>query len=762
MKKLIEYTKILRSKNAGPLFITFDLIFHEKEQMQYIYDRLTKEMVASAYDIEKDVNIPSLSDLTAAAIRALDGSEEGFFLMVEGSKIDGGGHQNFDLGMAGDFLAFDDACRVAVEYAKTRKDTMVIMAPDHDTGGMVLPENMEEVIATLQQGKSSTDIKWESLQHTARNGGLFIYAPEGVAYPEGISGNDIGTMKAWEENVIDNTDVPKYIAKVMGLDLEGTSAKLFVDVTDKGTYDEETKLFKFTDSKYTARADASYAYYGDECFDLDGQICVFVKNHFYVPQLLIDVMDGKATTQPSAVGPTLYSTLSVTMPGVDVKDWDASLKVKNLLPTKEFNGSITFTSPEPFAAMEPIPVKALAGDEERIITFKCPEFDISKSGLRFKYKITAEDGTESEYSSKFVPAMYATYTDTPIVVDGVIDDEQWKNSLVIKCDTMDSLVDIEDWKGERDMSSEFSILWDEENLYFYAITCDETFYTNNTMIPLRNLDSITIGLYEDTDNAFARGENCSSLYEHLEFAIIDGQPDARRDRVQKFISAPGNSKSFVIPQDENFELKTRRDGDYAIYEMRISWKNLYGYEYSPLEDDIMAFAFVATDNDGAGKRGYMAYGSGLGGSRVVSKFSKMIMLDPHGKKAEIPEKVTVLYNGEEVVGDVEPINYNGRPMIPLRAFAEKAGITVEWNDEIKTAILTKGETKVEVPTSINNTILKAGLDFFVVRVNGEDRIIDASTILESGRTLVPLRAITEGFGFKAHFDGPTQTVTITD
>ena len=32
MKKLIDYTKILRSKNAGPLFITFDLIFPGNEE----------------------------------------------------------------------------------------------------------------------------------------------------------------------------------------------------------------------------------------------------------------------------------------------------------------------------------------------------------------------------------------------------------------------------------------------------------------------------------------------------------------------------------------------------------------------------------------------------------------------------------------------------------------------------------------------------------------------------------------------------------
>lgn len=51
MKKLIDYTKILRSKNAGPLFITFDLIFHNNADMRYISERLTKEQIAKAYDI---------------------------------------------------------------------------------------------------------------------------------------------------------------------------------------------------------------------------------------------------------------------------------------------------------------------------------------------------------------------------------------------------------------------------------------------------------------------------------------------------------------------------------------------------------------------------------------------------------------------------------------------------------------------------------------------------------------------------------------
>ena len=54
MKKLIDYTKILRSKNAGPLFITFDLIFNDADSMKYVGENLTKEQISAAYGVETD------------------------------------------------------------------------------------------------------------------------------------------------------------------------------------------------------------------------------------------------------------------------------------------------------------------------------------------------------------------------------------------------------------------------------------------------------------------------------------------------------------------------------------------------------------------------------------------------------------------------------------------------------------------------------------------------------------------------------------
>ena len=58
MKRLVDYSKILRSKNAGPLYITFDLIFCDQTTMEYVLGHLTRERVAEVYGANpSDVDI---------------------------------------------------------------------------------------------------------------------------------------------------------------------------------------------------------------------------------------------------------------------------------------------------------------------------------------------------------------------------------------------------------------------------------------------------------------------------------------------------------------------------------------------------------------------------------------------------------------------------------------------------------------------------------------------------------------------------------
>ena len=60
MKKLVDYVMILRSKNAGPLFLTFDLIFPDEKNMQEILNKniLAVDKIANLYGCAvEDVSI---------------------------------------------------------------------------------------------------------------------------------------------------------------------------------------------------------------------------------------------------------------------------------------------------------------------------------------------------------------------------------------------------------------------------------------------------------------------------------------------------------------------------------------------------------------------------------------------------------------------------------------------------------------------------------------------------------------------------------
>jgi alkaline phosphatase len=88
------------------------------------------------YDLDRDSTItPSLEEMASKAIETLSKNKKGFFLMVEGSKVDWAAHANDPIAMITDFLAFDRACKVALDFAKKDGNTAVIILPDHGNSG---------------------------------------------------------------------------------------------------------------------------------------------------------------------------------------------------------------------------------------------------------------------------------------------------------------------------------------------------------------------------------------------------------------------------------------------------------------------------------------------------------------------------------------------------------------------------------------------------------------------------------------------------
>lgn len=113
------------------------------------------------------------------------------------------------------------------------------------------------------------------------------------------------------------------------------------------------------------------------------------------------------------------------------------------------------------------------------------------------------------------------------------------------------------------------------------------------------------------------------------------------------------------------------------------------------------------------------------------------------------DNIKVTVNGEYVVFDQQPIIENDRTLVPFRAIFEKLGAKVEWDNDTRTVTAVKDGTKI---------ILKIGEK--AINVNGERRELDAASQIVNGRTLVPIRDISEALDCTVDWDADTRTVEI--
>jgi alkaline phosphatase len=97
-----------------------------------------------AYEIDRaQTRQPSLAAMTETAIDVLSDREAGYFLMVEGSRIDHAGHANDAAGHLHDILAFNEAVEAALDAANRDENTLVVVVSDHETGGLTLGRNRD-------------------------------------------------------------------------------------------------------------------------------------------------------------------------------------------------------------------------------------------------------------------------------------------------------------------------------------------------------------------------------------------------------------------------------------------------------------------------------------------------------------------------------------------------------------------------------------------------------------------------------------------
>ncbi|MFH1982645.1 MAG: alkaline phosphatase [Pseudomonadota bacterium] len=224
---------------------------------------------------------PSLAEMTAAAIGILSADPDGFFLMVEGSQVDWADHANDPAHLVSDLLMFDAAVKTAMDFAHTDGRTLVLAMPDHNTGGMTIGNSatngrysqmpVADVVAPLKRMTASSGAIVQQLGKDrrpaslitaiARDWGIRItvddatdvlekmaaysdtphYAIGEVLSPRylvlgwtthGHCGGDVplGAFGPGRPaGLLDAPDIGRTAAAALGLDLENTTLRLFVD-----------------------------------------------------------------------------------------------------------------------------------------------------------------------------------------------------------------------------------------------------------------------------------------------------------------------------------------------------------------------------------------------------------------------------------------------------------------------------------------------------------------------------------------------------
>jgi len=162
-----------------------------KDKRNLINEMSEYEFVKSVDELEKSISTkiryftyfgepPSILNgrpanldlITRTILNKLSLNKSPFIVVIEGSQIDWGGHDNDSKMVLSEFIDFDSAIKEALEFAKNDGNTLVVVTADHETGGMSL--NGGEI--------NNVNIKFNTKSHTGTMVPVFSFGPSSETF----------------------------------------------------------------------------------------------------------------------------------------------------------------------------------------------------------------------------------------------------------------------------------------------------------------------------------------------------------------------------------------------------------------------------------------------------------------------------------------------------------------------------------------------------------------------------------------------------
>lgn len=305
------------------------------------------------------------------------------------------------------------------------------------------------------------------------------------------------------------------------------------------------------------------------------------------------------------------SSITAQPIGGSVTRWNLSINVKNNSVGLPITGKIRITEPKEIAGsigevkFNTIPESSVGSI--KFITGKIPRLAI----YPIKYTVYTDSGAVYDFSQK-VDFTAARYAKTPPKIDAVLEENEWDKSTTLYSDSSEQvyLSAGYTWAGENDLSSKTTIQYDKENIYLYLDVTDDIHSANDSDGNIWRNDSVQFGItFRETEHDVFVG----GTFTEISFS------DSPKGATVWRHASEGNA--FPAGKVESAEIAIKREGTHTYYEVSIPWKEITA---SNIDFDTLSkigFSMLVNDNDGAGRKGWIEYGSGIGKSKDTSLFT---------------------------------------------------------------------------------------------------------------------------------------------
>ena len=177
--------------------------------------RTTGDEFADPYVAPLIETVPTLEEMSLAAINILDDDPDGFFLMIEGGAVDWASHDNQSGRMIEEQIDYDNAVQAVVDWVRANSnwgETLLIVTGDHETGYLTGPGSDPAWMPLVNNGAGVLPgMEWHSDYHTNGLIPLFVKGDAGRFFRSYALGRD-----PVHGRYIDNIDIANVVYLVLG------------------------------------------------------------------------------------------------------------------------------------------------------------------------------------------------------------------------------------------------------------------------------------------------------------------------------------------------------------------------------------------------------------------------------------------------------------------------------------------------------------------------------------------------------------------